>query len=125
MDATGADFMMSVNSIGSKLGANAAAIQLPIGSENTFRGIIDIIERRQYIFGNDQGTDIKESEIDEQYLDEVEQLRNTLIEKLCDYDDELMELFLEGKEITVDKIKNNQKSCFDFRIFPGIMWLSL
>ena len=105
MDATGADFMMSVNSIGSKLAANAAAIQLPIGAENTFRGIIDIIERRQYMYMNDAGTDIKESDIDDQYKDEVELMRSELIEKLCDYDDELMEIFLDGKEPTVAQIK--------------------
>ena len=105
MDATGADFMMSVKSIGHRLAANAAAIQLPIGAENTFRGIIDIVERKQYMYLNDQGTDIKESDIEDQYKDEVETLRSELIEKLCDYDDELMEVFLEGNEPTVKQIK--------------------
>ena len=105
MDATGADFMMSVKSIGDRLAANAAAIQMPIGAENTFRGIIDIIERKQYMFPNDQGTDIKESEIEEQYKDDAELLRSELIEKLCDFDDELMEVFLEGNEPSIELIK--------------------
>ncbi|MBQ1477201.1 MAG: elongation factor G [Erysipelotrichaceae bacterium] len=105
MDATGADFMMSVRSIGNRLGAKAAAIQLPIGAENTFRGIIDIIERKQYIYNNDQGTDITESEIADQYKDQVEELRSQLIEMIADYDDDLMEKFLMEEEITVPEIK--------------------
>lgn len=119
MDATGADFTMSVNSIGEKLAANAAAIQLPIGAENTFRGIIDIIDRRQYLFADDQGTDIKEMDIEDQYKDEVEQLRNNLIEKLCDFDDELMETFLEGNEPDVKLIKNTiRKAVLTSEFFP-------
>ena len=119
MDATGADFMMSVNSIGEKLAANAAAIQMPIGAENTFRGIIDIIERKQYIYPNDQGTDIKESEIEDQYKDEAEKLRNVLIEKLCDYDDELMEIFLDGKEPDIKLIKKTiRKAVLTSEFFP-------
>ena len=105
MDATGADFMMSVRSIGEKLAANAAAIQMPIGAENTFRGIIDLVERREYLYPNDQGTDIQEKDIEDQYKDEAELLRTELIEKLCDYDDELMEVFLDGKEPEVPLIK--------------------
>ena len=119
MDATGADFNMSVRSIGEKLGANAAAIQMPIGSENTFRGIIDIIERRQYIYPNDQGTDIKESDIDDQYKDEVEKLRTILIEKLCDFDDELMETYLDGKEPEISAIKSTiRKAVLTSEFFP-------
>ena len=119
MDATGADFAMSVRSIGEKLAANAAAIQMPIGAENTFRGIIDIVERKQYMYPNDQGTDIKEFEIEDQYKDEVEELRNTLIEKLCDYDDEMMELFLNGKEPDVQQIKKViRKAVLTSEFFP-------
>jgi len=119
MDATGADFMMSVKSIGNRLAANAAAIQFPIGAENTFRGIIDIIDRKQYMYPNDQGTDIKESEIEDQYKDEVEVLRSELIEKLCDFDDELMEKFLDGKEPTVVEIKKAiRKAVLTSEFFP-------
>ena len=105
MDATGADFMMSVRSIGNRLGAKAAAIQMPIGAENTFRGIIDLVERRQYIYKNDLGTDIQETDIEPQFKDEAEALRNELIEAIADYDDDLMMMFLEGEEIPVDMIK--------------------
>ncbi len=119
MDATGADFMMSVRSIGEKLAAKAAAIQLPIGAENTFRGIIDIIERKQYIYNNDQGNDITESEVDDQFKDQVEELRMELIEKAADYDDELMEKFLEEKEITVEDIKRGiRKGVLTSEFFP-------
>ena len=119
MDATGADFMMSVRSIGEKLAANAAAIQIPVGAENTFRGIIDLVERKQYIYPNDQGTDIRQSEIEDQYKDEVETLRNELIEKLCDYDDELMEVFLDGKDPEVALIKQAiRKAVISSEFFP-------
>ena len=105
MDATGADFTMSVNSIGEKLAAKAAAIQMPIGAENTFRGIIDLVERRQYMYPNDNGTGIIETDIEDQFKDEAEMLRSELIEKLCDFDDNMMEKYLEGEEITVPEIK--------------------
>ena len=119
MDATGADFMMSVRSIGEKLAAKAAAIQMPIGAENTFRGIIDLVERRQYIYPNDQGTDIKESDIEDQYKDEAEVLRSELLEKLSDYDDELMELFLDGKDPDVAIIKRAiRKAVIGSDFFP-------
>ena len=119
MDATGADFMMSVRSIGEKLAANAAAIQMPIGAENTFRGVIDLVERKEYLYMNDQGTDIRESEIEDQYKDEAELLRSELIEKLCDYDDELMEVFLDGKEPEVKMIKAAiRKAVLSSEFFP-------
>ena len=119
MDATGADFMMSVNSIGEKLAAKAAAIQMPIGAENTFRGIIDLVERKQYMYPNDLGTDIKESEIEDQYKDEAELMRNELLEKLADYDDELMELFLDGKDPDVKLIKKAiRKAVIGSDFFP-------
>jgi elongation factor G len=119
MDATGADFTMSVNSIGDKLAAKAAAIQMPIGAENTFRGIIDLVERKQYIYPNDQGTDIKEMEIEEQYADDAEILRSELIEKLCDYDDDLMEVFLDGQDPDISLIKQAiRKAVLTSEFFP-------
>ncbi len=105
MDATGADFMMSVRSIGDRLGAKAAPIQLPIGAENTFRAIIDIIERKCYTYKNDMGTDIEVSEVPAEYVDEMETLRADLIEKVADYDDDLMMKVLEGEDPTIEEIK--------------------
>ena len=119
MDATGADFKMSVKSIGDRLAAKAAAIQLPIGAENTFKGMIDIIERKQYIYNDEQGTDISVTEIDDQYKEEVEQLRNTLIETIADYDDDFMMKVLDGKEVTVEEIKKTiRKAVCTSEFFP-------
>ena len=106
MDATGADFMMAVRSIGDRLAAKAAAIQMPIGAENTFRGVIDIIERKQYIYNDDKGLDVTESEIDDQFKEEAEVLRQELIEKVADYDEDLMMKVLEGEEPTIAEIKS-------------------
>ena len=105
MDATGADFMMAVNSIGNRLGAKAAAIQLPIGAENTFRGIIDLIERKQYIYVDDLGKDPQVSEIAPEFVDEAEALREKLVELVADYDDDVMMKVLEGEEPTIEEIK--------------------
>ncbi len=119
MDATGADFMMSVNSIGEKLAASAAAIQMPIGAESSFHGIIDLVERKQYMYPNDQGTDIICTDIEEQYADEAEVMRSELIEKLCDYDDELMEVFLDGKDPDISLIKAAiRKAVLTSEFFP-------
>jgi elongation factor G len=106
MDATGADFMMSVTSIGDRLGAKAAAIQIPIGSETNFRGLIDIIEREQHVYKNDLGTDYTTEPIADEYKEEVEKLREELIDKIADYDEDLMMKVLEGGEPTVAEIKN-------------------
>ena len=105
MDATGADFWMSVNSIGDRLGAKAAAIQMPVGAESTFRGIIDLVTMKQIMYTNDLGTDIKEIEIEDQFKDEAEEKRMELLEAIADYDDELMMKVLEGEEPTVEEIK--------------------
>ena len=105
MDATGADFWMSVNSIGDRLGAKAAAIQMPVGAESTFRGIIDLVTMKQEMYTNDLGTDIKEIEIEDQFKDEAEEKRMELLEAIADYDDELMMKVLEGEEPTVEEIK--------------------
>ena len=105
MDATGADFMMSVNSIGHRLGAKAAAIQYPIGVENTFRGIIDIITREQHMYKDDLGKDYTTEPISPEFVDEVEALRTKLVEMVADYDDDLMMKVLEGEEPTVEEIK--------------------
>ena len=105
MDATGADFDMSVNSIGSRLGAKAAAIQMPIGAESTFRGIIDLVTMKQEMYQNDLGTDIQISDIDEQFLEEAQLKHQELLEAVADYDDELMMKVLEGEEPTVEELK--------------------
>ena len=106
MDATGADFLMSVNSIGEKLGAKAAAIQLPIGAENTFTGIIDLIEEVAYLYRDDKGEKIDAVEIPDDYKDQAASLRETLIEAVADYDEELMMMVLEGETPSKEQIKS-------------------
>ncbi|MDY6063047.1 MAG: elongation factor G [Erysipelotrichaceae bacterium] len=105
MDATGADFMMAVKTIGDRLDAKASPVQYPIGAENTFRGIIDIIERKQYMYRDDLGKDVEIGEIADEYKDTVEELRAQLIEMVADYDDEMMMKYLEGEEPTIAEIK--------------------
>lgn len=105
MDATGADFDMSVASIGNRLGAKAAAIQMPIGAEQSFRGIIDLVTMKQYMYQNDLGTDIKITDIDAQYLDKATDMHQTMLEMIADYDEEVMMKVLEGEEPTVEEIK--------------------
>lgn len=105
MDATGADFDMSVNSIGDRLGAKAAAIQMPIGAEQSFRGIIDLITMKQHMYNNDQGTDIRVTDIDERFLDKAQKMREAMLEAIADYDEDLMMKVLEGEEPTVEEIK--------------------
>ena len=105
MDATGADFDMSVNSIGDRLGAKAAAIQMPIGAESSFRGIIDLVTMKQYMYKNDLGTDIEITDIDPQFKDKAEEMHMTLLEAIADYDDDLMMMVLEGEEPDVSMIK--------------------
>ena len=105
MDATGADFDMSVKSIGNRLGAKAAAIQMPIGAEQSFRGIIDLVTMQQHMYNNDLGTDIKVTDIDAQFLDKAQEMHQEMLEAIADYDDDVMMKVLEGEEPTIDEIK--------------------
>ena len=105
MDATGADFFMAVHSIGDRLAAKAAAIQMPIGVEQSFRGIIDLVEMKQEMYMNDLGTDIQISEISPEFIDKAKEMRQEMLEAIADYDDELMMKVLEGEEPTVAEIK--------------------
>ena len=105
MDATGADFLMSCRKIVDRLGAKSCPIQLPIGAESTFTGIVDIIERKAEIYTNDLGTDIKIEEVPEDLKDLCEEYRQKLIEYLADYDEDFMMMVLEGEEPSVEEIK--------------------
>ena len=105
MDATGADFLMSCKTIVDRLGAKSCPIQLPIGAESTFSGIVDIIERKAEIYTNDLGTDIKEEEVPEDLKDLCEEYRSKLIDYLADYDEDFMMAVLEGEEPSIEDIK--------------------
>ncbi|PWW19290.1 translation elongation factor 2 (EF-2/EF-G) [Cytobacillus oceanisediminis] len=105
MDKIGADFLYSLKTLHDRLQANAAAIQLPIGAEDQFEGIIDLIEMKATFYGNDLGTDIEEREIPEEYMDQAEEYREKLIEAVAELDEELMEKYLGGEEITNEELK--------------------
>lgn len=105
MDATGADFEMSVRSIGERLGANAAAVQYPIGAESAFKGMIDLIGMKAFIYADHSMEEPKVSEIPAEYVSKANEYRMLLLEQLANFDDELMMLVLEGEEVPVDLIK--------------------
>ncbi|OFK55699.1 elongation factor G [Globicatella sp. HMSC072A10] len=105
MDKTGADFLYSVGTIHSRLQANAHPVQLPIGAEDNFRGIIDLLNMRAYLYNNDLGTDIEEIDIPEEYQELAEEWRDKLVEAVAETDEELMMAYLEGEEIDVPTLK--------------------
>jgi len=105
MDKIGADFKYSIKTIHDRLQANAAAIQLPIGAEDQFSAIIDLVEMNATFYGNDLGTDIEVREIPEEYRAEAEEYREKLIEAVSEFDEDLMEKYLSGEEITADELK--------------------
>ena len=105
MDATGADFLMSVESIGKRLDANAVAIQLPIGAEDKFEGIIDLITMKAIHFEGARGEELIYSEIPEDMVDLANEYRQKMIESAASYDDDLMMKVLEEEEVTEEEIK--------------------
>ena len=105
MDKIGADFLYSVRTIHERLQANAHPIQLPIGAEDEFSGIIDLIKMKAEIYTNDLGTDIQETDIPEDLQDLAEEWREKLVEAVAETDEELMERYLEGDEITEAELK--------------------
>lgn len=105
MDRTGADFFRVFSQIRDRLRANAVAIQLPIGSENELRGIIDLVRMRAFIYSNDQGTDIQETDIPAEMQAQVEEYRAKLVEAVSETDEVLIEKYLEGEELTEAEIR--------------------
>ena len=105
MDKIGADFLYSVRTIHERLQANAHPIQLPIGAEDDFTGIIDLIKMKAEIYTNDLGTDIQETDIPEDLQDLAEEWREKLVEAVAETDEELMERYLEGDEISQEELK--------------------
>ncbi|KPG70381.1 elongation factor G [Enterococcus sp. RIT-PI-f] len=105
MDKIGADFLYSVSTLHDRLQANAHPIQLPIGAEDDFVGIIDLVKMKAEMYTNDLGTEIQETEIPEDYTELAEEWREKLIEAVADTDEELMMKFLDGEEITEAELK--------------------
>ncbi|MEH2242131.1 elongation factor G [Nostoc sp.] len=104
MDRTGANFYKVHEQMRDRLRANAIAIQLPIGSETEFQGIIDLVRQRAYIYANDQGTDIQETDIPAELQAQVDEYRVKLVEAVAETDDSLMAKYFEGEELTEDEI---------------------
>ena len=105
MDITGANFFRVVKMMREKLHANAVPIQLPIGAESTFKGIIDLVQMKAEIYQDDLGTKMEVDDIPEEYREQAEEYHNQLVEAVAETDDELMEKFFEGHELTIDEIK--------------------
>lgn len=119
MDKIGADFLYSVSTLHDRLQANAHPIQLPIGSEDDFRGIIDLIKMKAEIYTNDLGTDILEEDIPAEYLDQAQEYREKLIEAVAETDEELMMKYLEGEKITNEELKAGiRKATINVEFFP-------
>jgi len=105
MDILGADFYGAVEQIKTRLGKNAIILQLPIGKEDEFKGIIDLFEMKAYIYNDDKGENISIVDVPEDMADDAELYRSELIEKICELDDDLMMKYLEGEEPTVEELK--------------------
>ncbi len=105
MDILGANFYGAVEQIKTRLGKNAICLQLPIGKEDEFKGIIDLFEMKAYIYNDDKGEDISIVEIPDDMKDEAELYRTELVEKICELDDDLMMQYLEGEEPSVEDLK--------------------
>jgi len=119
MDRTGANFYKVYNQLRDRLKTNAVPIQIPIGAESDFRGIVDLVKMRAYLYTNDIGTDIQETEIPEEVKDLAEEYRLKLVESVAETDDELMEKYLEGEDLTEDEIRSAlRKGTVDGMIVP-------
>ncbi|GMA53569.1 hypothetical protein GCM10025857_49260 [Alicyclobacillus contaminans] len=105
MDKVGADFLYSVQSLHDRLEANAQPIQLPIGAEDNFEGIIDLVKMKAEFYKDDLGTTFEETEIPDEYKETAEEWHNKLIEAVADFDEDIMMKYLEGEEITPEELQ--------------------
>ena len=105
MDIMGADFYNVMRMLHERLKTNAVAIQLPIGAEDDFKGLIDLLEMKAYIYTNDLGTDIQVTDIPDDMKDKAEEYRATLLDAIAEQDEEIMEKYLEGEELTIEEMK--------------------
>ncbi|MEG0688815.1 MAG: elongation factor G, partial [Hungatella sp.] len=105
MDILGANFYGAVDQIKTRLGKNTICLQLPIGAEDEFKGVIDLFEMKAYIYNDDKGEDITVTDVPEDMKDDAELYHTELVEKICELDDDLMMLYLEGEEPSVEELK--------------------
>jgi len=121
MDIIGADYLNVIKDMRERLQANAVAIQVPMGAENDFVGVIDIVERVAYTYKDDLGKEPVAGEVPAEYADQVEELRNELIERVAELDEELMMKYLEGEDISIPEIKAAlRKGVCETKIFPVV-----
>ena len=119
MDILGADFYNVVAMMKDRLHCNAVPIQLPVGKEDTFKGLIDLVEMKAYIYYDDLGKDIRAEEIPEDMRELAEQYHSEMIEHVAETDEDLMEKYLEGEELTIDEIKRGiRKATIDNTMVP-------
>ena len=119
MDATGADFIMSLESLEKRLGVQGVAIQLPIGTEDTFEGIIDLIKMKAVYFEGAKGENVIYKEIPEEYMAQAEEYRAKMLDQAATYDDDLLMKVLEGEEVTEEEIKAAiRKGTLAVELFP-------
>ena len=119
MDRLGADFDYAVKTVHDRLGANAVPIQIPIGAESEFKGMIDLIERKAFVYEIEDAVEHKVIDVPDEYKDKVEKFRNELIEKIAETDEVLMNKFLEDKEISIDEMKLAlRKAVISLKIYP-------
>nr|WP_320048459.1 elongation factor G [uncultured Desulfuromonas sp.] len=120
MDRIGADFQRGVDMMRDRLGANPVPLQLPIGKEDYFKGVVDLVEMKAFVWDDESlGAHFDEVEIPADMADEVEVAREAMLEELCTYDEELMEKYLGGDELTVDEVKLAiRKATIDLHINP-------
>ncbi len=119
MDTIGADFLHAVKTMDVRLHANALAMQLPIGKQDTFSGIVDLLERKAEVYLSDDGTQFEIQDIPEDMKDLVEEYREKIVEKAAEGDDALMEKYLEGEELSLEEIKASlRKQTLDCTLFP-------
>lgn len=119
MDRVGADFLRVVEQMRNRLGTNAVAVQLPIGAEENFRGVVDLVTLKARIYTDDLGTHTEEAEIPAEMADAVAAAREALIEAAAEQDDALMEKYFEGQEISVEELKTAiRKGCLAMKLTP-------
>ena len=126
MDRMGADFYKSFNSVLERLNKNAVVIQLPIGAEENFEGVVDLVSKKAYYFEGARGEKVVEKEIPEEMKEKVEEWRSEMVERVVEYDDELMEKYLASEEISEEELKRGiRKATIENKIFPVLTGTAL
>ena len=119
MDIVGANFENVISMMKERLGAHPVPIQIPIGNEDNFKGIVDLVHQKAYIYTNDIGTDVREEDIPEDIQDKVQQYREKMLEALSDIDEDIMMKYLEGEEIPEEDLRRAiRKACVEVKMTP-------